>query len=529
MNSAKPFQLHEAKVHLREKLHGIADFQKAFDTYDFLDATAIASGKLAEILGSDKVEGVFLEDPIRLIDEARGLMAKPGETGFNSDRFARILDLFIRTTIKVNSRGYMARQFSSAVPAAAVLEMVTALAPQPASYYEAGQLANVADHIMAEEFAPLIGWEPERFALVTTSGASLANMTAVLAARNAKLESSWEDGMGVNGRGRGRPAVAIGADAHFSVSRIAGILGLGQKQVIALPLDERRRIDIAAAKAALDDAAANGLDVFCVIGVAGSTAVGAIDPLDELAELARARDAWFHVDAAHNGAFLVSDRLRPRLKGIEKADSFCLDAHKTLFMPGVCTLLFYRDAAVADTAFPHKASYVFDAEEDEMSRFESGTKNFECTKRPSILNLWLTWALYGRGLFEQKLDHLIDLTQTAHDLIAQQPDFRVVHPPESNILCFEHTPGWVDEAELGALQLDLRNRIRAEGRRFISKVELNGRTVLRMVLMNHRIGEADILDLLNTIRRQARDRRDGRPVERHTHDGDAEPAIAGPW
>src|SRR6202000_2697118 len=108
---------------------------------------------------------------------------------------------------------------------------------------------------------------------------------------------------------------------------------------------------------------------------------------------------WFHVDAAHNGAFLVSDRLRERLKGLELADSFCLDAHKTLFVPGLCTLLFYRDPTAARVAFPERPSYLFDPLEDEMSLFQSGVKNFECTKRPSILNLWLMWALYGRQFF----------------------------------------------------------------------------------------------------------------------------------
>lgn len=517
MDNAKLSWKADLPRHPRENLPPHGDFRSAFGARDFLEAARIATDKLAELLERDEIEGVSLESPPELIAEAKSLMSDPSETGFDPDRFARIIDLHIRTSIKVNSRGYMARQFSSPVPIAAVLDMVTALAPQPASYYEAGQLANVADRVMADEFGRLIGWEPGRFALVTTSGASLANMTAVLAARNLALERSWEEGVDASGRGRGRPAIAIGADAHFSVERLAGILGVGNKRIVPLPLDDRRRIDPAGAEAALDAAAERGLDVFCLIAAAGSTSVGAIDPLRELAEIARRRGAWFHVDAAHNGAFLVSDRLRHRLDGLELADSFCLDAHKTLFVPGPCSLLFYRDAQFADDAFPHKASYVFDPEEDEMSRFQSGTKNFECTKRPAILNLWLTWALYGRKLFERKLNHLVDLTRAAADLIAKQPDFRVMHEPESCILCFVHQPSWVSDDDLGALQLELRNRVRAEGRHFVSKVELDGMTVLRMVLMNHRLALGDIADLLDTIRRHAHDHRDGKPVVRVRH------------
>lgn len=484
------------------------EFMNAFDVESFNTAVDIAAGKLSELLESDEIQGVVLERPNTLLAAARALMVGAKDS-FDAKRFAEILDLYIRTGIKVNSRGYMARQFSSVVPVSAVFDMVSAMAPQPASYYEAGQLANVADKLIAEEFGRLLGWELGRFDMVTTSGASLANMTAVLVARNRKLGASWTDGVSATGRGRGRPAIAFGAESHYSVSRLAGIFGLGVDQVVRLPLNDRRQIDINGAVAALDEAKARGLDVFCIVGAAGTTSVGAIDPLEELAAEARKRDAWFHVDAAHNGALLVSDRLRPRLKGLELADSFCLDAHKTLFVPALCTLLFYRDPEAAGAAFPEKHSYVFDPVEDEMSRFQSGIKNFECTKRPAILNLWLVWALFGRRFFEQKLDYLVDLTRQAHDHLAAQPDFEVLHQPESNILCFVHRPAGLPESQLSTLQLALRDRIRAEGRYFVSKVELDGSTVLRIVMMNHQIGLSDIDALTNEIRRHAREiRRD---------------------
>jgi L-2,4-diaminobutyrate decarboxylase len=475
-----------------------------FNPTDFEDAARIAVEKLTGVLEPRQTGGVELRRPKELTEAARALMT--GEHGdvFNAERFSKIVDLYIDTGINLNSRGYMARQFSSVLPVSAVFDMVSAMSPQPASYYEAGQLANVADKIIAQEFGRLIGWADDSFEMVTTSGATLANTTAVLTARNRRLSASWNEGMGPKAQ-RGRPAIAIGEDAHFSVSRIAGIIGVGQDQVVRLPLNDKRQICIVGAKKVLQAAAVRGLDVFCLIASAGTTSVGANDPLVELAELARQYDAWFHVDAAHNGAFLVSDRLRPRLSGIELADSFCLDAHKTLFVPALCTLLFYREKDVADSAFPQKDSYVFDPFEDEMSNFQSGIKNFECTKRPAIMNLWLAWALYGRAPFEQKLDHLVALTEAAHSYLNGLPDFEVMHEPETNILCFKHTPSGIDHADLSHLQLQLRNRVRAAGHRFISKVDLDGATVLRIVLMNHQIERSDIADLVEEIRSHAQD------------------------
>ncbi|WP_050999303.1 pyridoxal phosphate-dependent decarboxylase family protein [Bradyrhizobium elkanii] len=480
-----------------------SEIESSFNVRDFTAAAHWAIERLADVLSRDDVEGLRLQRPVDLMASARDLMTAADLGRFDVRRFADIVELYLETGIKVNSRGYMGRQFSSVMPVTAVFEMVAAMAPQPASYYEAGQLANVADRLIEEVFGRFIGWAPGSFEMVTTSGASLANMTAALVARNRYLSGSWNGGLAA-GRST-RPAIAIGQDAHFSVSRIAGIIGIGQNQVIRLPLNDRRQICPERAAATLDEAATQGLDIFCLIASAGTTAIGANDPLPDLAALAKRRGAWLHVDAAHNGAFLVSDRLRPRLAGLELADSFCLDAHKALFVPALCTLLFYREKGLAETAFPQKDSYVFDPFEDEMTAVQSGVKNFECTKRPAILNLWLAWSLYGPRAFADKLERLVMMTEAAHQYLADQPDFIVPYRPESNILCFVHQPLGVCGNRLSSLQLELRNRVRAAGRYLLSKVDMDGRTMLRMVLMNHRIGLSDIAGMVGEIRRHARE------------------------
>lgn len=414
------------------------------------------------------------------------------------DVLRKFIDLYIATAPKVSARGYMARQFSSVLPVSAAIDALTAQVPQPASFFEVGPLPNAADHLIQREFEGLLGWTPGEGRMISTMGGSLANLTAILAARNAYFSGSWQKGIA---SGERRPAVAMGADAHYSLPRAVGILGIGTDQIIPLPLDERRRICPAAARLALDKAAADGYDVFCIVASAGTTTAGAIDPMAELSALARARNIWLHVDGAHAGAFLVSDELRPRLAGLELADSFCLDAHKTLFVPAMCTLLFYRNRHAAEGAFAQEASYVFSDPMSEISSIESGGVNFECTKRPGILNLWLAWAMYGRGVFESKLNHLVALTGLAHDIISDQNDFEAMHEPQSNILCFRHIPAAVPEGRVDEFQLDLHAWLIRDGRFFISKSDFDGLPVLRLVFMNHEIEGADILALLQEIRR----------------------------
>jgi len=469
----------------------------AFDPLMISDYLKQINQKVTYLLEDKSKKGIDLIQPSNLLNIVKQLVNHDFKHKTVLERFSSIIDLHISTGIRVNSTGYMARQFSSVVPVAAMYDMISSMCPQPASFYECGPLPNVVDKIMAEEFSHFLGWENENFDMISTSGASLANLTAVTAARNLKFPDILQHGnLAQNGY---KPAIAIGNDAHFSVSRIAGILGIGQENVILLPVNEQRQICIKEAKIELENAQKRGLRVFCIVASAGSTSVGAIDPLKELSELAHQHNAWFHVDAAHDGAFLVSDQLRGKVKDLSYADSFCLDAHKTLFVPAACTLLFYKNADHAHLSFPSHASYV--AEEDEISCFESGTKNFECTKRPSILNLWVVWALYGRELFEEKLNYLVELTVQAYHYIRSLNDFEVLHVPESNILCFRYTPAGVPDQQLNRLQLNIRDALREGGQHFISKVDLDNVTALRLVMMNHEITINDVVDLISAIRK----------------------------
>ncbi|MUG80942.1 pyridoxal phosphate-dependent decarboxylase family protein [Commensalibacter melissae] len=454
--------------------------------------------KLYKLLQDKTKKGIHCITPHELLNIALHLTDhKSGESII--ERLNQIVDLHINTAIKVNSTGYMARQFSSVIPVSAIYDVVNSLCPQPASFYECGPLPNVADKIIAEKFAKFLGWENSNYGMISTSGASLANLTAVITARNNKYPNIWKKGNA--GQKNLVPTIAIGTDAHFSVSRIAGIIGLGQDNIILLPLNAQRQICIKQARQILNKAHKNGKNIFCIIAAAGSTSIGAIDPLKELSELAIKYKAWFHVDAAHSGSFLVSDQLRNRVAGLTYADSFCLDAHKTLFVPAACTLLFYKNGDKTKLTFPIQASYVTEEFEDEITKFESGTKNFECTKRPSILNLWVVWSLYGQQFFATKLNLLVKTTFQAYKYLQTLDNFETLHKPESNILCFRYLPNEkkLSKEKLNYLQLKIRDKIRVEGRYFISKVDLDHITALRIVIMNHEISMDDIADLTKHI------------------------------
>lgn len=475
---------------------------KFFDPEAFRVNAEVAVKKLEKYLSDTSIKGLSLIEPSVLMKKAKKLMTekRDGIYSFDEKKFGEIIDLYISTGIQVHSPGYMGRQFSGVIPLAGIFDLINSIVNQPSSFYEAGQLPNVAERIMAEEFNRFIGWEKDSFTMVTTSGGSLANLTALLAARNDKMPRIWSEG--VSGlEGVSRPAIAVSEEAHYSVFRAAGILGIGSEQIVKLPTNSRKQICLEKVLPTIEAAEKKGLKIFCIVASAGTTSFGAFDPINELADIAREKNMWIHVDGAHGGSFLVSDKLRHKLAGIEKVDSFSLDAHKTMFVPAMCTLLFYRNKEKSFGAFHQEASYVFEKKPDVYTEFDSAEKNFECTKRPMIMNLWVVWALYGRTVFEDKINYLYELTQNAYRILSAESDFETLHKPEANILCFRYIPPNLPTEEASDFQIKVRNLIKKRGKFFISKVDIDGKGALRVVFMNHKITMEHFRKLLFEIRR----------------------------
>ncbi|MDJ0511017.1 MAG: aminotransferase class V-fold PLP-dependent enzyme [Crocosphaera sp.] len=474
---------------------------EAFKPELFRKNVEVAISKLEKYLADDSIRGIDLTNPHELLAQAKDIMNAPSNQSGSGEqeKLAAILDLYLKTGIAVHSPGYMGRQFSGVIPLAGVMDLVNSTINQPSSFYEAAQLPNVVEEIMANELNQFIGWEPGTFGMVTTSGGSLGTLTALLAARNDRFPQLWSQGFSAL-EGQARPAIAVG-DGHYSISRAVGILGIGEEQIVRLPLNDKQQICIEKVKPTLEAAAQKGLNVFAMVVSTGTTTMGAFDPLDQLADIAQEKNIWLHVDGCHGASLLVSDELRHKLKGIEKVDSFVWDAHKTMFLPGVCTLLFYKNKEKSYGAFHQDASYVFEKQQDVYTQFDRAKQNFECTKRPLIMNFWVTWSIYGRKLFADKLEYLCKLAQNAYGILEQEKDFQTVHDPEMNIVCFRYLPSNLDEKAFPEFQVMIRNRLKEEGNFFISKVNVDGKPCLRVVFMNHKIEMVHFQLLLREIRK----------------------------
>jgi L-2,4-diaminobutyrate decarboxylase len=224
--------------------------------------------------------------------------------------------------------------------------------------------------------------------------------------------------------------------------------------------------------------------------------------------VAAAERVWLHVDGAHGASVLASDRLRGRLRGIERADSIAWDPHKMMLMPISASAILVRDRRRLDAAFQQSAPYLFHPRAGETRSRDLGKRTLQCSKRFDALKLWVSLQHYGLDHFAALQERMVENTLTLHQLLSDADDFEPAHDPESNILCFRWIPHGVDpdaDADrLDALQTLLRERYNASGHGWITATVLGGRRTLRVTLMNPGTEQRHLEALLDGLRREGR-------------------------
>ena len=313
----------------------------------------------------------------------------------------------------------------------------------------------------------------------------MANLVALKVARDAALPGARE--MGVD-----RPlAVYASEEAHAVIARAADVLGLGRAAVRAVPVDEELRMRPDALEDMLD---ADDATPMAVVATAGTTATGAIDPLPVLAEIAAARGAWFHVDAAYGGAAVLAEDLRPLLAGIERADSLAIDPHKWLYVPTPCGCVLLRDRARLVEAFAADASYVWIAE-DARQGLDLAQTGPDFSRGFLALKVWVSLLAHGRTAYGRRISHDAALARYLGELVEAHPDLELLCAPSLSICCFRFVREGLAEAELDALNQRLVSAVQADGRVYCSNAVVHGRFGLRACIVNFRT-EAEDLDLL---------------------------------
>ncbi|MBA3717791.1 MAG: aminotransferase class V-fold PLP-dependent enzyme [Actinobacteria bacterium] len=330
---------------------------------------------------------------------------------------------------------------------------------------------------------------PETAGGMIVAGGGVANFISLKVARDAMA--------GVKTRQTGvtaKLAIYCSEEAHVTIDRAADMLGLGTEAVRHVPVDEAFRMRPDALLEAIRADLSAGVSPGIVVGTAGTTATGSIEPLDDLAEIAAEHGMWFHVDAAYGGALGLSDELRPLLKGIERADSITLDPHKWLSTPLGSGCIVVRDIQSLSDSFGVYAAYVH--EEEGIDRgLNLGFMGPQFSRGFDALKVWVSLLAHGRKAYATRIEHDIELTRYLAACVEEHPDFELLATGLS-ICCFRYRPeGTDDEEHLNRLNERLLSELQLDGRVYPSNAIVHGRFCLRTCIVNFRT-EADDLDLV---------------------------------
>ena len=391
---------------------------------------------------------------------------------------------------------YVGHQVTAPLPSSALVHLATSLLNNGTAVYEMGPVSAPLERRAVAWMAQQAGL-PAGADGVLTSGGSVGNLTALLAARQAVTgRDVWEEGLA-----GGKPlAILVPDETHYCVKRAAQILGLGKAGIFSIPVDDRFKLRAEALPETFAIAERAGRQVFAVVASAGSTSTGAFDPLEPVGDFCRERGLWFHVDGAHGAAAVLSPKYAHLAAGLGCADSLVWDAHKMMLLPALLTAVLFRDGQRSYEAFSQRADYLL-RHQAQGEWWNPAHRTLECTKRMMGLELWGALALHGTRMFSDYVTRMFDLGRTFAAMLDDADDFELAVEPDCNIVCFRHVPD--DFQDLDRHQERVRARLLAEGSFYLVQTRLRGHVHLRVTLINPLTTEADLEALLAAIRRAA--------------------------
>jgi len=403
------------------------------------------------------------------------------------------IDDLLNHSIHLHNPKYMGHQVSAPAPISALMNLLSGLLNNGMAVYEMGKAATAIEKCVVDLFCMKAGYD-ENSNGIMTSGGTLANLTALLAARSdLKDRDIWQQGCSE------KLAVLVSSQAHYSIDRAARVMGMGDAGVVLVPVDSGFAMDLAALETCYQQTVSAGFKVVAIVGSACSTATGVYDDLQAIGTFCQKNDLWFHVDAAHGGAAIFSDKYKHLLAGIEQADSIIIDTHKMMMTPALSTVVLYKNKIKGSQTFQQKAQYLFEDKGIDEQWYNSGLRTFECTKLMMCLKFYILWKTYGIEVFAENIDCLYGLGEMFSEMVKKHPDFELALEPQTNIVCFRYVQKGLPESELNQLNKSIRQKLLEDSGFYIVQAVLNEVIYLRVTIMNPMTNETHLQKLLEKI------------------------------
>jgi L-2,4-diaminobutyrate decarboxylase len=464
----------------------MTNLQKAYSPENFRDQAHKLVDSLADYLAEAQSRNIKVI-PYKTPEESLAYWQADFTEGINEDTNVLFNKIIEKSTHLHNPR-YMGHQVGVVAPIAATTALLDALLNNGMAVYEMGMVANPLERLIIELMATRIGFDNNAGGLLT-SGGTLANLTAMLTARAKHAGTDvWQEGSSE------KLAIIVSEEAHYCIDRAARIMGLGTEGIIKIPVNDRYQMRTELLEEYYNEAIQNGFHIIAIVGSSCSTSTGSYDDLTAIGKFAKEKNIWFHVDGAHGGAVIFSEKNRYKVQGIEAADSVVIDWHKMLMVPALVTALIFKDNNDSYQTFHQKAQYLW-GDQSSQEWFNSGKRTFECTKSMMCIKVYSIIKTYGEALLGEYVDYLYDLGHQFGEMITNHPNFELGVQPECNIVCFKPK-----NTSNEATQAILKKIVEA-GKFYIVRTTLKEHTYLRVSLMNPMTTINDLKELLEEVER----------------------------
>lgn len=393
----------------------------------------------------------------------------------------------------VNHPGYMGLITPSPNPAGILSEFLASALNQNVGAYSIGPSGVAMELRVIRWLNDLIGYD-EKAGGNLTSGGMTANFIGLKLARDYSTDDEAQyDGM------KGGWVAYVSEERHVSLDKAADAVGIGRNNFRTIPTNEKYQVRIDLLEEAIKKDKEKGLQPICIIGLAGTTNLGAVDDLEVLSKIATKENCWFHADAAYGGGMLLSNKYPGLLKGLNLADSVTIDPHKWFYAPLDAGAILVKDHKRLNMSFGLQPSYLTDQSQQKNERYQFYVNGFEQSKRFRSLKVWVSFHHYGKTKMGEWVDNNIAHAKHLHQLAVNDPHFELATEPMMSAVCLHYkTPDLTNE-ENKQLHFSVTERIENEGKFWFATTMMKGKTWFRINPVNIYTRMEHINDLFKTL------------------------------
>lgn len=434
-------------------------------------------------------------------DELKKIVAQDSilpEHGLGWDKvFALTKEKVLPNLLRTPSTEYMPHLHGPSLLETISSELIISTFNQSMDSWDQSPVATEIEVETIRHLCVLYGYDPAISDGVFTSGGSQSNQTALLLARdwycNKHLNYDVKK-YGIDEK-TSKLRMYTSEISHFSMEKSCHIMGLGYKSVVKVPVDERKRMDVAALRSLIDADLKAGNIPFLIVATVGTTDFGSIDPLEELNKLAREHNMWLHADAAYGSGVIMSEKYRDRVSALKLCDSITVDFHKMFLMPISCSAVLLKDGSTFEALTIH-ADYLNREEDEEDGYTNLVDKSMQTTRRFDALKVWTSFQTRGRDGWSKIITTSMDNAAYLYGILREDDDFEVITEPEISSVVFRYKKG----SDPDTINKKVRRTLIHQYGTIIGQTVSNGHVCLKFTLLNPRITHAKLDELKALIK-----------------------------